>query len=238
MTDIPEYFGTPNKLMEELQKLATEDTAIYFYEQDPMPVFIPSKTDTMESMNAAKAELRKVISEVADDAGFVAEFGVNQGASFIQLCNLFSDDRVYGFDAFDGLPDGGHWPGNVIHNDAFKYGGKPPFNVPVNGKIYNGWFENTLPNFCYDELRSIKFLHVDCDVYSSTVTILEHLGKRLRKNSIVVFDDYCNYTGWRQGEFKAWQEFVYNNHVEYEYLYVAGMAVGIKVNEIGSKSDV
>ena len=114
----------------------------------------------------------------------------------------------------------------MIHQGAFNYYGEFPFNVPSNGTIVNGWFDKTLPNFNYKQ-KYAKFLHIDCDVYSSTVDILNNLQGKILQGTIIVFDDYCNHPNWRQGEFKAWQEFVERNNIKYKYLYVAGMAVAL-----------
>ena len=231
MTAIPEYFGTPNDLLKELQDIATKDTAQYFYNQPLMPEFIPADLpQSIETMDAAKAKLREVIVDEVSIDGYVAEFGVDKGKSFIQICALFPNETVYGFDAFDGLPEGGKWHGNTIHKGMFANGGKPPFAIPANGEIRNGWFDVTLPEFAKDiKGQPAKYLHIDCDVYSSTVTILKELRNSIVPGTIIVFDDYCNYTGWRTGEWKAWQEFVKAEEVSYEYIYVAGMAAGIKV---------
>lgn len=43
-------------------------------------------------------------------------------------------------------------------------------------------------------------LHVDCDLYSSAITMLRSLGHMLRKGSIVVFDELVNYEGQRYEE--------------------------------------
>jgi hypothetical protein len=230
MTAIPKFYGTPNKLLEEIQDLATKDTAKYFFEQTKMPEFIPGETpETIETMDAAKAKLRKeIVDEVIVD-GYVAEFGVDKGKSFTQLCSLFPNDTVYGFDAFKGLPEGGKWHGNTIHKGMFDNHGKPPFVIPANGEITNGWFDDTLHEFDIAKTQPAKYLHIDCDVYSSTRTILEILNESIVKGTIIVFDDYCNYTGWRQGEWKAWQQFVKVTGIAYTYIYVAGMAVGVKV---------
>ena len=74
-----------------------------------------------------------------------------------------------------------------------------------------------------------KFLHVDCDVYSSTVDIFNTLTRKIVAGTVIVFDDYCNYTGWRKGEWKAWKEFVERQNLNYEYLDVGGMAVSLIV---------
>jgi len=232
MTAIPRYFATPNNLLQEYQKIATEDTVNYFYKMAKPPEFIPGEEpETFKTMDDAKAKLREMIASKVTIDGFVAEFGVDKGKSFIQLCDLFPDDTVYGFDSFDGLPEDGKWSGNIVHQDAFKNEGKVPFNIPTNGAIIDGWFENTLPKFEVAQNQSVKYLHIDCDVYDSTVTVLTHLADAIVPGTIIVFDDYCNAFGWRQGEWKAWQEFVDANGVKYEYIYVAGMATGIKVLE-------
>lgn len=235
MTAIPEYFGTPNKLLVALQEVATEDTALYFYAMEKMPEFIPGKTpETIETMDAAKAKLREAMVDERTINGSVLEFGVDKGKSFVQLCELFSDQRIYGFDAFDGLPEGGKWYGNTMHKGMFKNDCEPPFEIPDNGVIINGWFEDTLPDFVANNQQPIKYLHIDCDVYSSTVTILNEIGNRIVEGTVIVFDDYCNYTGWRAGEWKAWQEFCEKHEVSYEYIYVAGMATGVKVTNVST----
>ena len=52
----------------------------------------------------------------------------------------------------------------------------------------------------------VSLLHVDGDLYSSAVTVLEHVGPRLVPGSVVVFDEFFNFPGWEQHEFRAWQE--------------------------------
>ena len=237
MTAIPGFYGTPNKLLKQLQAIATEDTALYFYNQKVMPEFIAGEEpESIETMDAAKAKLRKeIVDNITIDNGYIAEFGVDKGKSFKQLCDLFPLDTVYGFDAFDGLPEGGKWQGNTIHKGMFDNNGKPPIDMPDNGDISNGWFEDTLPNFAKEmKGQPARYLHIDCDVYSSTVTILNILGDSIVPGTIIVFDDYCNYTGWRTGEWKAWQEFTQEQNISYEYIYVAGMATGVTITKRAS----
>ena len=38
---LPEHFGTNNRLLKELQEIATYDTAKYFYNLEEQPEFIP-----------------------------------------------------------------------------------------------------------------------------------------------------------------------------------------------------
>ena len=226
---LPNHIGTPNRLAEAWQRLAEQDTAQYFYNQMRQPSLIKTNGDeNWRTIDEVKAEVRARAFGHAHVDGFVAEYGIDKGKSFIQICNHFKKDKVFGFDSFKGLPNGGVWPGNVNHQGQFDHNGKIPFQIPTNGEIMDGWFDVTLPRFDYQKPVA-KFLHVDCDVYSSTADIFNSLTGKIVAGTVIVFDDYCNYTGWRKGEWKAWQEFVERQNINYEYLDVGGMAVSLIV---------
>lgn len=81
--------------------------------------------------------------------------------------------------------------------------------MPSNVELVKGWFENTLPPWAEAHKgETIAFLHVDCDIYSSTVTILRTLQPLLRPGSLIVFDDMYGYVGWDEHEAKALYEFL------------------------------
>ena len=79
--------------------------------------------------------------------------------------------------------------------------------VPNNVKLIKGWFDETLPSFVSSNLDPVSLLHVDCDLYSSTKTIFELLAKRIVPGTVIVFDEYWNYPGWKVHEHKAFAEF-------------------------------
>jgi Macrocin-O-methyltransferase (TylF) len=79
-----------------------------------------------------------------------------------------------------------------------------------------GLFADTLPRSFADNSGPVAFAHVDCDLYSSTATVLEHIG-RLGRGSIVVFDEYFNYPGWQEHGHKAWSEFVARSGIGFSY---------------------
>lgn len=81
-----------------------------------------------------------------------------------------------------------------------------------------GYFDKTLPLFKKDESRKIAFLHLDADLYSSTKIVLDSLKDQITKGTIIVFDEYFNYPGWEQGEFKAFQEFIKETNYQYQYI--------------------
>jgi predicted O-methyltransferase YrrM len=156
--------------------------------------------------------------------GLHVEFGVGRGKSMRWIAAAVND-TVHGFDSFDGIQE--HWNGNPI--GAFAQNKMP--SVPDNVELHVGYFDATLPDFLSNHSAAVAFLHVDCDLYSSTVTIFELLGARLQPGAIIVFDEYYNFHRWQQHEFKAFREFVQTSGLEYEYIAfsVTGQQVAVRV---------
>ena len=144
--------------------------------------------------------------------GLVLEFGVASGRTINHLANLMPDHLVHGFDWFGGLPEAwrtGFGPG------AFA---QPLPEVRENVRLIPGLFQDTLPGFVQEQTQPVSLLHVDCDLYSSTVTIFQALRDRIIPGTVIVFDEYFNYPGWRQHEFRAFQEFIAGTGRRYEYV--------------------
>ena len=146
--------------------------------------------------------------------GLVTEFGVAKGASLRHLAGL-TPRTVHGFDSFQGLPSG--WAGTAEGAGAFSTKGRLP-KVPANARLHVGWFDATLPAFLAGNPGPVALLHVDCDIYASTRTIFALLRDRIVPGTVIVFDEYFNYPGWRGHEFKAFQEFVAETGRSYRYL--------------------
>ena len=71
--------------------------------------------------------------------------------------------------------------------------------------MIKGLFDDTLPSFAKTHTQPVSFLHVDCDLYSSTKAIFDILGDQIVEGTVIVFDEYFNYPGWQHHEFKAFQ---------------------------------
>ena len=80
----------------------------------------------------------------------------------------------------------------------------------------------TCPDISPDNDEPIAFLHVDCDLYSSTKTVFDLLGDRLAPDAVLVFDEFFNYPGWRLHEYRAWTEFIARTGRTFEYLAYTG----------------
>lgn len=161
---------------------------------------------------------RKIIEHAVQNAavgGLFMEFGVATGNTIREIASHApSGATVYGFDSFSGLP--GDWTGHVETSGAFRQKAVP--TTPGNVTLVHGLFEDTLPGFMASNSGPVSFAHIDCDLYSSTVTILEHIGDRLQPGSLILFDEYFNYPGWKLHEHKAWTEFCQANNVSYSYI--------------------
>ena len=114
---------------------------------------------------------------------------------------------------------------------VFDRGGKLP-KVKNNVQLIKGYFDKTLNDFIKNEDAPIAFLHIDSDLYSSCKEIFKQLENNIKINTIIVFDEYFNYPGWKNHEFKAFQNFVKSKNVEYKYLSYAGQQVTVKILKI------
>jgi hypothetical protein len=181
---------------------------------------LEAKMDTLEYIKVHMVDapffekhkqlVKYTLDNVGQD-GLHLEFGVGRGKSMRWIAPEV-DGTIHGFDSFEGIQE--HWNGNPI--GAFSRKRMP--RVPNNVEFHVGYFDATLPDFLHSHSGPVAFLHVDCDLYSSTVTIFDALGERLQPGAIILFDEYYNFHRWQQHEFKAFQEFVQKSGVEYEYI--------------------
>lgn len=153
---------------------------------------------------------RKLLSD-----GWILEFGVATGRTLNQFAKWLPNKFVFGFDGFEGLPE--DWTSRM-RRGFFARDTLP--KVRSNCQLIVGWFDQTLPGFKKTRIKDgpIALLHVDCDLYSSTVTILENLKDNIVPGTVIIFDEYMNYPGWQLDEFKAWQEHVKAHGIKYEYI--------------------
>ena len=100
---------------------------------------------------------------------------------------------------------------------AYTTHGRLP-EVAPNVVLHVGWFSDTLPPFVAQHHDPVRFVNIDCNIYSSTRTVLEHLEQRLVPGTVLIFDEYICNPSWRDDEYKAFREFVQRSRVSYRYL--------------------
>lgn len=79
--------------------------------------------------------------------------------------------------------------------------------------VVAGCYEDTLKDTAPGaQLNNIALAYIDCDLYSSTRTVLEFLMPRLKHGMIIAFDDYFCWSATHvSGERQAMLEFFHNN---------------------------
>jgi len=132
--------------------------------------------------------------------GLILEFGVRNGNSIRQIASLV-EQEVHGFDSFEGLPEAWHQESK----GSYSTHGKLP-KVPSHVALHKGWFDQTLPIFLEQNSGNVRLLNIDCDIYSSTKTVLDLLATRIVAGSVLIFDEYIGNEHWKEDEYKAFQE--------------------------------
>ena len=175
----------------------------YFRDIKPIPKLLGS----------GHAVLKKAYEAISLQNGLILEFGVRHGTSIRQLASLTSKP-IYGFDSFEGLPEDWHQESKEVYSTR----GKIP-KVPAHVTLIPGWFEETLPLFLEKHGEDIALINIDCDIYSSTKTVLDLLSPRIKKGTIILFDEYIGNLHWEEDEHKAFMESINRYQWKYEYLF-------------------
>lgn len=150
--------------------------------------------------------------------GEILEFGIFKGWTGNHISSVVKPKLVHGFDSFNGLPEPWDQGNNRVEQDRFKMS-EPPKMHP-NYKMWIGLFAETIPWWKEEYTGPIEFLHIDSDLYSSCVTVLEELNSQIVPGTVIVFDDMFGfnqiYPKWREGEWKALIEWMekYDREIE------------------------
>jgi len=180
--------------------------------------FIDAEAARLERRQLALAPLAWVLkNRLATVDGLWLEFGVFSGTT-INAMSQFAPGLVYGFDSFEGLPE--DWREGKPKGRYSRDGELP--QVRENVRLVKGWFDETLPAFLSEHPGPVSLIHVDCDLYSSTRTVLNLLRDRMVPGTILVFDELFNYPGYERHEIKAFYEFLKEGPVRCEWVGVKG----------------
>lgn len=132
------------------------------------------------------------------------EFGVHAGHSILHWAQANRDAQSHfvGFDTFEGLPE--EW-NTGYPKGYFDRGGKEPPTEDRRVRFVKGLFQETLDGFLasFSGGRSLV-VHVDCDLYSSTLYCLTKLDPLLKVGTMVIFDEF----GDVQHEFRAFCDYL------------------------------
>lgn len=152
-------------------------------------------------------------NEIRETSIEYLEFGVSKGVSIRWWADHIKDEksRFYGFDTFTGLPEdwGSFKKGDMDNNNEI-----PDLN-DSRCKFYQGLFQQTLPRFLTDwSAGTRKIIHMDADLYTSTLFVLTSLSHILKKGDIIIFDEF----NVPMHEFKAFSEWTKSFYIKYQVI--------------------
>jgi len=142
------------------------------------------------------------------------EFGVYMGNSLSTFSNLYDEFGLkkvfFGFDSFEGLPK------EILDENNPHYWTEGQFaagsvemlnNILPFVTVKDGWFENTLNEETLKEVEKneIGLIHIDCDIYTSTIQVLEWIVKNnlLVDGALIVYDDWGGHYDKGVGEYEC-----------------------------------
>jgi len=154
--------------------------------------------------------------------GAILECGTYRGGTLLGMAHVLGKrglrPRMFGLDSFEGFPepvaqdrrdDGDFHPD--VHKGALgdaSYSGLieriERLGWTDHVHVIKGFFEDTLPQL---NAEKYSLVHIDCDLYQSYMTCLEHAYPRMLPGSIMVFDDYRVSEGVYPGADRAVDEF-------------------------------
>ena len=128
-------------------------------------------------------------------AGNFAECGVYRGGTALLLARVLQnmpDKRLYLFDSFQGLPKVTEGKDQWFHEGQFSGTGVEAVKQLLSDfrgttEIRCGWIPQTFAGL---EDNRYAFVHVDVDLYQSTLDCCNYFYPRLVSGGVLVFDDY------------------------------------------------
>jgi hypothetical protein len=153
-------------------------------------------------LNRYKARLLHHLAELAPAGGDGAECGVFRGGAAILMADAIHPRIVWAYDGFQGLPEErsphetSHYKtGHMAHTLAALLNTVRDHRCE-NIHVVAGWFRDTMQKPPAErEGKRLSIVHVDCDLYWSTRTVLELLYPQVMPGGIMVFDDYADQGG-------------------------------------------
>lgn len=143
------------------------------------------------------------------------EFGVSKGHSLRYWSQKLDNPmtRFVGFDTFKGLPEA--W-GSYRMGDM-RAGMQEIATDDARVHLVKGLFQESLPGWLAEHDIStydMRVIHLDADLYSSTLYVLTAIFPHLKAGDIILFDEF----NVPLHEFKAFDDFCKSYYTEFELI--------------------
>lgn len=149
--------------------------------------------------------------------GYIFEFGVFEGKSINLMARHRPEQKVFGFDTFEGLPEDWVVSPNKIIPKGYPVP-KEMVKTEDNVTYIKGMFQDTLEEWMVDFPNAAALVHIDSDLYSSCKYVLTTLNEQMIPGTVILFDDFYRwgreripnqfYANWEEGEWKALNEWL------------------------------
>ncbi|MDE2852167.1 MAG: class I SAM-dependent methyltransferase [Acidobacteriota bacterium] len=190
----------------DAQAVKNADESFYREWRSPSPVWTPWRGepdfreayDGVEPYTVVSADRCQVLYRLGNQAlsldGDFAECGVYRGGTALLLSRVLEGHpkTLHLFDSFEGLPAPDPERDPDLEQGVFKATSARAVGALLGGfadslRIHEGWIPSTFDGL---EDSRFAFVHIDVDLYRSTLDCLEYFYPRLSVGGIVVFDDY------------------------------------------------
>ena len=161
-----------------------------------------------------------------------------------------SEKHIWGFDSFEGLPEtkndsnpiqyfpGAYSASENLFRDRLINAGLDMEKVTIT----KGWFNESLNKNTANALSldKVAIAYIDCDIYESSVDVLEFITPFLQTGSVLVFDDWFRNKGITstgvQGAVLEWLE--RNSNIKLQHFYNSDTRTALFIVKIDSKINV
>ncbi|WDN87074.1 hypothetical protein BuS5_00042 [Desulfosarcina sp. BuS5] len=159
------------------------------------------------------------VTEAVCLGGALAEFGVYKGGGAKLISSIKSDLALHLFDTFDGMPDVDETVDlckKGSFSDTTLSSVREYLKDYPNIHFYKGFFPDTAHGFLPSDIE-FCFVHIDVDIYESTIAALNYFYPRLKKGGVLISHDY--YSVFYPGVKKAFEEFFLNKKEQVVHLW-------------------
>lgn len=158
----------------------------------------------------------------------IMEFGTYRGDSLLLLEKLCDAHEVeyrlaLGFDSFEGLPEEQQ---GISTHPVFRQGlfsDVPSTSALRKGKYIKCWFNQLEQNLIKKlDIRPAKLIHIDCDLYISTMDALSFVfdNNLAKAGTVIVYDEFKSVEPlFAGGEAKAHREISQKYNIEFEEFF-------------------
>lgn len=149
--------------------------------------------------------IKKYVEQTLELPGIIAEAGVSGGDSAKAICEVKGDKGLRLFDTFTGLPEEKFIPVDTASAFNKRYIYPNAYAVPIErvkerlSEYPNVYFHKGLIPDTFKGLEDMSycFVHLDLDLYQSTLDALNYFLPRTHPYGVIMIHNYQDFLGVR-----------------------------------------